>query len=212
MSKITITRALSELSTIPGRINSAISAGIFVAVVKGTAEKPVNAAYRDAAALHSAMQSSFDSFESLVSRQERLKAAVIASNSVTKVTIGGKEMTVAEAIHQKDVAEHRKSFLHVLRSQLSRASIDLDAAQQKMEEQIERTLIGVYAAGKDKVDEAQYAAVANPIKRDHQPKIVSSKTDLPAYIRAFEEELNTFLSECDYILSESNCQTLIEVE
>ena len=55
-------------------------------------------------------KSSFDSVESLIARETLLKSAVLLSNAVTKVTIANKEMTVAEAIHMKTVAEHKKDF------------------------------------------------------------------------------------------------------
>lgn len=212
MAKITITRALSELGTINTRISAAIAGGVFVGVVKGAAEKPTNGAYRDVAEMQTVMKASFQSVEDLIARQARLKAAVIASNAVTKVTIGGKEMTVAEAIDQKTIAQLKGSFLQTIRVQLQRANAEYNVAQTKLEEQIERALNGLYAAGKDKVSAEQYDAVAVPLKRDHQPKIVSSQADLNTFIRQFEAELNQFNSECDYVLSESNCQTFIDVE
>lgn len=211
MAQITVTRALSELGTIQDRIQRAISTGVFVSVVKGVTEKPSNAAYTTATDLRSTMTASFDTVESLIARQARLKAAVIISNAATKVIISGKEMTVAEAIDQKNIAQCKTSFLSTLKSQLVRCNTEVQTAQVKMDEQIERATNSLYAQGKDKVTPEQYAAVATPIKNDFQPKIVSSKPDLNAYIRSFEAELNEFMSQCDYVLSESNCQTLIDV-
>lgn len=212
MSKITITRALSELGTINNRISAAINGGVFVGVVKGNKEKPTNASYRDAEDMQNVMKASFQSVEDLISRQARLKSAVIASNAIVKVTIGGTEMTVAEAIDRKAIAQYKNQFLSTLRVQLQRANVEFNAAQTKLEEQIERALVSLYQSGKEKVSQEQYDAVAIPLKNDYQPKIVSSKQDLNAYIRQFEAELNNFISECDYILSESNCQTFVDVE
>lgn len=211
-AKITVTRALSELGTVTARIEQAIASGLFVSVVKGDAQKPLVSAYTTSADLTSAMQASFDKVEGLVKRQEVLKAAVVKSNAATVVKIAGREMTIAEAINQKEVAKMRTRWLQTLKSQLLRASAEHQTATTKLEELIERTLSSVYTGAKDTITQAERDNVVNPLKKDHQPKIVSSKPDLNAYIRDFENDLNQFLSECDYVLSESNCQTLIEVD
>jgi len=211
MTEITITRALSELGTIGDRIDKAISGGKFVAVVKGDNRKPVEACYSTEADLLNVLQSSFDSVESLIARETLLKSAVLLSNAVTKVTIANKEMTVAEAIHMKTVAEHKKRFLVSLKNQLSMASRLAHEINKELEDKIERALASIYSAGKEAPNQDQRNNVATPLKREHEARIVSSKTDLQEFIRKFESDLNDFLTECDYALSEVNCKTVIEV-
>ena len=157
------------------------------------------------------MQASFDSVDGLIKRQEKLKAAVIKSNSTTMVTIGGKTMSIAEAIDQKKVAAHKQSFLQTLKRQMSGALNEFNVSTEKLDQQIERQLQAIYSVGKEKVTQDQYATIANPLKKEYAPHIVSFQEDLNGYIRQFEKELNDFLDECDYVLSESNSQTIIEI-
>lgn len=212
MTQITVTRALSELGTIGDRIEKAIAGGKFIAVVKGDTNKPLDLAYPTLQDLNTAMQSSFDTVESLIKRQTVLKTAVLLSNAQTKVIISNKEMTVAEAIQMKTVAEHQKHFLLTLKSQLTLAARLASDTNKDLEDRIERALAGIYAAGKEAPSEEQRNNVAKPLKKEHEARIVSGKQDLSSYIRKLESDLSDFLSECDYALSEINCKTIIDVE
>lgn len=213
MTQITVTRALSELGTISDRIATAIRNGVFVGVVKGTNQKPIgNTTFKDYSELSTAISASFSSVEDLIERQFKLNAAIVQSNSTAKVVIAGKELTVAQAISAKKYAEDKKLFLIVLRTQLLAAHKTAAAQNQQVDEKIERLLIATYSSqDKNQLSQAQVDAVSSPVKRDETATIVTTKNDLNVYIANFEKELNDFLTECDFVLSESNCSTLIEV-
>lgn len=210
-NRISVTRALSELGMIGSRIAMAIASGTFVSVVRGAAKKPAIGTFATAAELDNHITACFNSVEGLIARQADLKAAVIKSNAETEVTIANKKMTVAEAINQKAVATHRQSFLSALRRQMSACLLDFNNSTEKLDQQIERQIQAIYNTGKEKATAEQYSVVATPLKQEYAPYIVSTKGDLNAYIREYEKELNDFLAECDYILSESNSLTFIEV-
>lgn len=211
VTQITVTRALSELGTLPDRIEKAIAGGKFIAVVKGDNNKPLDLAYPTLADLNSAMQGSFDTVESLIARQTALKTAVTLSNATTTVLISGKEMTVAQAIQMKTVAENQKRLLSTLKSQLLLATRVANDANKELEDRIERALSNIYSAGKEAPSQEQRNNVAIPLKKEHEARIVSGKQDLSEYIRKLESDLSDYLSECDYALSEVNCKTMISV-
>ena len=47
--------------------------------------------------------SDFQSLNDLIKRRNQVKNAIVSSNAVTKVTVGGQTMTVAEAIEYKTI-------------------------------------------------------------------------------------------------------------
>lgn len=98
---MTIHKALCELKTLDSRIKKAIEGSVFVFANKHSNAKVPGktiSAYSDE--VKSAYQSACD----LVARRDAIKRAVTLSNATTKVTIGGQEYTIAEAIEMKTTA------------------------------------------------------------------------------------------------------------
>lgn len=96
---MTIHKALCELKTLDSRIKKAIEGSVFVFANKHSNAKVSGktiSAYSDE--VKSAYQSACD----LVARRDAIKRAVTLSNATTKVTIGGQEYTIAEAIEMKN--------------------------------------------------------------------------------------------------------------
>lgn len=95
---MTIHKALCELKTLDSRIKKAIEGSVFVFANKHSNAKVSGktiSAYSDE--VKSAYQSACD----LIARRDAIKRAVTLSNATTKVTIGGQEYTIAEAIEMK---------------------------------------------------------------------------------------------------------------
>lgn len=96
--KMTIHKALCELKTLDARITKCIGETEYVFANKHSNDK-VNgmtvAAYCDE------IKSGYQRVTDLIKRRDAIKRAVVLSNAVTKVTVGGKEYTVAEAIEMK---------------------------------------------------------------------------------------------------------------
>lgn len=97
--KMTIHKALCELKTLDARITKSIGETEYVFANKHSNDK-VNgmtvAAYCDE------IKSGYQRVTDLIKRRDAIKRAVVLSNAVTKVTVGGKEYTVAEAIEMKN--------------------------------------------------------------------------------------------------------------
>ena len=96
---MTIHKALCELKTLDSRIKKAIEGSVFVFANKHSNAKVSGktiSAYSDE--VKSAYQSACD----LIARRDAITRAVTLSNATTKVTIGGQEYTIAEAIEMKN--------------------------------------------------------------------------------------------------------------
>lgn len=96
---MTVHKALCELKTLDSRIEKAIEERTFVFANKHSNAKVSGVSIQDYCA---EIKSGYQSIQDLMSRRNAIKSAVVQSNAETKVTIGGKEYTVAAAIEMKN--------------------------------------------------------------------------------------------------------------
>lgn len=96
---MTVHKALCELKTLDARIKKAVESSVYVFANKHSNAKVSGLSVSDyCAEIKSAYQSATD----LIARRDAIKRAVVLSNATTKVTVGGKEYTIAEAIEMKN--------------------------------------------------------------------------------------------------------------
>lgn len=97
--KMTVHEALCELKTLDARIDKAIQGCSFVFANKHANTKvsglPLSAFCEE-------VKRHYQSAKDLISRRDAIKRAVTMSNASTKVAIGDKEYTIAEAIEMKN--------------------------------------------------------------------------------------------------------------
>ena len=98
--KMTIHEALSELKVIGKRIDKEINGVVFVTANKHSNTKIGGKTIEE---FSDNIKSKYQKITDLIKRRTAIKKAVVKSNAVTDVTIGGETMTVAEAIEYKDV-------------------------------------------------------------------------------------------------------------
>ena len=115
IEKMNVHKALCELKILDDRIGKAIAACKFVAVKKVASKLVKNQNVDD---FKAAERANYDRVVDLIARREAIKRAVVLSNAMTKVTVGGIEYTVAEAIEMKN---HGLDGKRKLRDSLSSA-------------------------------------------------------------------------------------------
>ena len=114
-----IHQALVELKTLEKRIEAAIKEGEWVVANKHSNGKIGGIDLKE---YMENMKSRHQNVTSLIARAEAIKRAVVNSNAVTRVVIGGKEYTVAEAIEMKNHGIER------LRTLVKRMTFDYNNA------------------------------------------------------------------------------------
>lgn len=211
---MSVTRALVELKTLGDRIDRAIGTGVYVGVQigKDTKAKYTNAggAVLTQSDLTQKIQSSFDSVNDLIDRRQKIKSAVILSNAVTKVTFGGKEITVAEAIELKSTITFRHQYLSNLRMQFASATKSVTDKNVLLELKIDKLIETSYSSEKTKVDAATVDAIAKP-QRDQHEAVLFDPSKIESKIDEQVKLLEQLESEIDFVLSESNARTSIVV-
>jgi hypothetical protein len=210
--KISITRALVELKRFDQRIAQALTSGKFVDRTVGRGNKRKvpfsNASIADTEA---AIRGSYDKVDQLIKNRAAMKSKIVLSNATVNVTVLGTEMTVAEAIELKSSVSSRQHYVNVLRAQLlqNRQVIEVDNA--KLQTQIDTSLNSIYGTEKAKIDAAMVAQVADP-QRDLLESELLDPVGIEKRIEKLQEEISEIMSEIDFVLSEANARTEIEVD
>lgn len=199
MEKITITRALAELKLLDKRITKAISDGKFVSY-------SINS--KNAINTFKPLEEK-QSIEALIARRATIKAAIMKSNATTKVTIGGVEMLVIDAIEMKETIKYKQSFLQQLKQQQQSTKYTISSTNENVNARLDKLLEANF--GKDsKTKSEEMEAIAKPFLERNEAKL-EDPLNLDSLIESLSEEILAFTSNVDYVLSESNALTQIEI-
>lgn len=204
MTQISITRALAEIKSLNDRIEKATRQAAFITITTGG--KIVNGG--DLQATSNQLKANLQSVQDLIARRATVKAQIIRSNAVTNVTINGVEMSVAEAIERKGSIDKERTLLAVLAQQLNTVRTTVERNNVAMQGRIDTMLQA--AVGKErKATEEELEAISKPYTASN----VTAPLDpsgLETVIQKLEADINGFIFEVDFVLSEANAKTLIE--
>ena len=204
---MSIHKALCELKVIGDRIEKTMGKVPFVLANEHANRKIQGIPIEEfIAQIKSAHQSTVD----LIARREAIKCAVVKSNAVTKVTVAGKEYTVAEAIEMKN---HGMDFIRMLKTKLSS---ELDRAKrlaemangQNLENRADGYIKNLYGTTDMKNLTEEANAARKTFIEQHTTELVDplKAADM---VTALENQFYDFMSEVDAALSVSNSLTEI---
>lgn len=205
MDKISIHRALGELKLLDAKITKLID-NDFIKAKQSGVDKIGGVAVKD---LESEIKSNYQSLSDLINRRAKIKSSIIKSNALTEVTVNKIKMTVAEVIDEKTSIHYKKTLLNNLTKQYNKITASITNHNEEVNVNSENFINGLYA-DKTQVD-------TNKIKELKQDYIDKNKLELidPIGIKKQIDELSEYIynfqAECDYVLSESNAVTFIEI-
>ena len=199
MSEITITRALAELKNLDKRIQKAIDSGTFVSF-QGQFYK-VSPEHKNPAA-------TYQSIMDLLENRKSIKSQIVMSNATTKVTICGKEMTIAEAIETKSSIKHLDNLLSRLKAQYAEATRTVENINEKVRRDIESKTKMTSEKEDSKFDLNEFS---NTYLNLHGTKVYDP-INASVKIAELEDYINKFRKEVDFILVEKNSNTLIKAD
>jgi hypothetical protein len=207
--KLNIHQALSELKTLDKRIEAAIKEAAWVIANKHSNGKIGGVDLKE----HTEnIKSRYQNVTDLMARADAIKRAVVNSNAVTKVTIAGKEYTVAEAIELKNNGIQRKRFLmNQLNMDYLQAKGTADrsngAELERRADDYVRTMIG----------NTDVKGMTEEVKKMREDFIRAQTMELVdpigvlKQIEQLNEEITAFETNVDAVLSVSNALTNIEI-
>lgn len=208
--KMTIHKALCELKTLDDRIKKCINGAFYVFANKHSNVKMSGmtlTAYCDE--IKAAYQRTTD----LIKRRDAIKRAVVLSNAATKVQVGGKEYTVAEAIEMKNHG------IKMLQDVLKKLEYDNTRARREADENNGEML-------EMRADEYVKSLYGNTDMKNASDEIKKVRADFitaqtyeivdPINIKAemdrLDKEISGFMVDIDSALSVSNALTEITIE
>lgn len=211
MTTMSITRALTRAKTIEKQLARLVESQFVVTLMKREVDDESDV-FKDNLKM---TQANFDQFNDLFAELNNIKAAVRKSNEVTKVVIGGEELSVADALVYKNTIVYRNNFLDRItrenrnaESRVEQSKINADNKFATVRENLIKN-----SQGQD-VSEDYLKTVLTEEERRLKKAIVEVKVsgikDVNEYIEAERKRIDTFIEEVDYVLSESNATTIIE--
>ena len=207
--QMTIHKALCELKTLDARIGGATADLELVVPNKHTNSKIGGIAIGEFAKQAIA---DFQSAKTLINRRNAIKQAVTRSNATTKVTIGGEEYTVAEAIDMKtNGIGYLQSLRDKLAKQLATAKKRCDMENDRLEDRADEYIRTLYGG-------SDLKNMGDEVKKVREDFIASQTFELvdpinaDKELKALDDKIAEFLSDVDSALSVSNALTSVDVE
>ena len=202
----TLTRALVELKLYDSKIDKAIkdlkavsySVNNIVTDYRTTPKEFINE-------YNSQMQSITD----LRNNKIILKNALMKANAETKVKIGEKEYTILEALNRKNDISTENLLINTLKNSLKNALSKSNQIKDVIESNIEKTINAKSSSSGNQSKD--YIQTVRDSYKDQMPELVNYDV-VEKLVSEKEAELNEFISEVDFALSEINAITKIDVE
>lgn len=198
--QLTITRALAELKLLDKRITKTANSSTFVSW-RVSGRDVANSRVNDAKSEHK-------SVTDLIKRYNAIKSAIAVSNALTKVTISGVEYTVAEAITRKQSIDYDRMLLHSLICQNEDVMREIQSYESNVNHKLEALLQKNFSNQNKKTDDIQ--TITDAYLKSNKAERVDP-LDVEKKIKNLQTDIDNFTTEVDYVLSESNAKTTIEV-
>lgn len=207
--KISIHRALGELKTLDSRIKKAIANLTPYDIFKGDSSKVTQFTKQTVDDFKKKAESEYQSIMDLIARKSEIKAKIVHSNSITKVTVAGVEMSVADAITRKDLIEYEQTLLETMIDSKNDRLRAIERNNTRVEENLQKILENTFGKDGVKTDPANVKGISEPFRALNYWTIVEGISE-EAVVK-LTNEIMEFSSEVDAVLSESNALTFIEL-
>lgn len=211
--KYTITRALAELKTLKNRYNKEVYNLHLVAVKHGKNLRTPYSQYKPED-FEAQAKSEYQSICDLERRITEIKNKIDESNFTTKVTIGDKEMTIIEVLNYKNnILSLKETRLFTLKDLKKKALFDYDKAISENKAKVENFVSGKNSntANASKSAMELEGETVEAIEKVWAVELIDP-LEIDKEIESLENEIETFKHNIDFVLSESNSITTIEVD
>ena len=206
--KTTVNRALVQLKRLDEKINKGISnIENFVIANKKKEDSVINGTYSKSDYINK-IKSEWQSLNDLMELRREIKSAIVLSNATTKVTIAGKEYTVADAIERKNSILNYDSNIIKKMNEVYDSTLAITELKNKMVEKNACNLFGQQI--NNKKDEVNRVKMINTYVDLNKWELVDP-INLKELKETLNKEVQDFLSEIDSVLTESNAITIIDI-
>ena len=200
---MSITQALPELKRLDKQMQKIIyDVGSWVTIRHTNAPVDVEKHRKET-------EAAFQSYQALAKNRDAIKKAVVQSNAVTRVKVGTWEGTVAEAIEYKNSIKYKQNLVERMQETLLEKRSEYERLKEQVDGRLERLLTS--ELGKDvKTNPETITALTNTFRENNKVELVDP-LDFAKRVAEMEEEIDSFNTNVDWVVSESNAKTMIEV-
>jgi hypothetical protein len=202
--RISITRALAELKLLDNRIEKQIDTNDFVHFISKKKSHNITQLTQNA-------KSSYQSITDLISRRNALKSAIILSNSRTTVRLGNKTLTVAEVIEGRQVVPLYKQLLQKLKMNRENVTYQVERATIQMETDLQKILEINFGKNNNLKTNSDDIDTISKTYRENNKSEMLDCIGIDTRIKELETTIEQYETESNFLLSESNATTFIEV-
>lgn len=207
--KMTIVRSLTKLKLLQKKFEKEVENLKLVCVKQGTKLKsPFN--YQNEDDFNKEAISQLNSITSIMNMISAIKTAIDKSNSVTIVKIGTREMTIQEALVEKKYVLLKKQLLKKLQEIKSESLARLTAAEEENQERADKYREDLCGSSRDQQKKDNIEDSINVFLESFKVSLVDP-CNIDKKIEELDNQIEEFLSNVDFVLSESNSTTEIEV-
>lgn len=204
---MTIHEALAELKTLDNRIEDKIMSTNFI-VANKVSNKKING--KNIEDYIQKTNETYQSINDLLKYRFALRNAVSQSNASTKITIGGVEYTVSQAIEMRKTGIMLKQdLLRTLQSQRDGAFNSVEKNNQRVEASADEYIKNVFT-NIDKVTPESLTIRQTYI--DNNKYDIVSMNNFDERFSTLFNEIQDFTSQVDSAISVSNALTTITIE
>ena len=216
--KMLVTQALDERDLLVKKINEKIDKARFVDAIKNNEDKVMEDRVSQEEFAKSA-ESAYQQIMDLISRFQKIDAAIIESNAKTIVETSYGKLTVAGAISLRnrlrgvgsynDEADFEKKLRYKMQNELSQKLNLTDSKNKQLQETAENMRLSILGKETKTKDDKPLEVVEVYVK-ENTTEIVDP-LNVKTKISELKEKRNTLLSELDTQIKVSNATTLIEI-
>lgn len=205
---MTIHEALAELKMLDKRIAQKIGEGSFAIANRHTNNKIGGLTVEEYVAKAS---ESYQSIIDLIARRAAIRNALSLSNAQTKIEVGGKTYTIAEAIEMKKTGVlHLIDLMNTLNDAYNAAKNTVSRMTNTIDENADKYIIGLMG-NREKAATSEAMALRQAYIDANSYDVVMLP-HLPEIIEKLNKEINEFETTIDAKISISNALTTITIE
>ena len=201
---LSLTRLLSEIKTTEERI---MKLPVIVGVAANSTDR-VAEENESVEEFKKTSQSRFDTWMSLSERLVKLRAARNKANATTYVTICGKSVTMDEAIVMKSLLNLQKQALEGFKKQIGMVENFVTRADNEVKVAVDKAVAQSIASQTLTEDQSK---LFNDMYKKSLGKSMAIGESVKVGIKKLEDHITSFSAEIDYVLSEANSTTKVEI-
>lgn len=205
--KMTLTRLLNEIKLANNKIDKKLRENVnyFDIMASGKLKN-----YKSEEDMKAKVTAHLDSITDLIKLRDRYRALLLNANNTTKLTVNGQELTIAEAIAKKESIKQEQSLVKIIRVQLQSMEASVVSIDNNNESKLDSIIVS--AMGKDKkTDGSEIESITKAFRENNKVTLIDAG-GAKKFLEDKEEEIEKFISDIDFSLSEINAKTEVETE